>query len=62
MNPLNKKLLRDLWRMWTQALAIALVMACGIAIMEMSFGAMRSLSETRDAYYARYRFGNVFAI
>lgn len=36
-------------------------MACGIAIMVMSFGAMRSLSETRDAYYDRYRFADVFA-
>jgi putative ABC transport system permease protein len=61
MSPLTKKLLRDLWRMRTQAVAIALVMACGIAIMVMSFGAMRSLSETRDAYYDRYRFANVFA-
>ena len=61
MNPLTKKLLRDLWRMRAQAGAIALVMACGIAIMVMSFGAMRSLSETRDAYYERYRFAQIFA-
>jgi putative ABC transport system permease protein len=47
--------------MRTQGVAIALVMACGIAIMVMSFGAMRSLSETRDAYYDRYLFANVFA-
>ena len=61
MTPLTKKLFRDLWRIRTQAAAIALVMACGIAIMVMSFGAMRSLSETRDAYYDRYRFADVFA-
>ena len=61
MTPLAKKLFRDLWRMRTQVAAIALVMACGIAIMVMSFGAMRSLSETRDAYYDRYRFADVFA-
>ena len=47
--------------MRTQAVAIALVMACGIAIMVMSFGAMRSLSDTRDAYYERSRFAHVFA-
>lgn len=61
MSPLTKKLFRDLWRIRTQGVAIALVMACGIAIMIMSFGAMRSLSETRDAYYERYRFAQVFA-
>lgn len=61
MHPLNRKLIRDLWRIRMQAAAIALVMACGIAIMLMSFGAMRSLSETRDAFYERYQFANVFA-
>jgi putative ABC transport system permease protein len=61
VSPLTRKLLRDLWRMRTQAGAVALVMACGIAIMGMSFGAMRSLSDTRDAFYDRYRFANIFA-
>src|SRR5689334_14685866 len=61
VSPLSKKLIRDLWRMRTQVIAIALVMACGIAIMVMSFGAMRSLSDTRDAYYEQSRFANVFA-
>jgi putative ABC transport system permease protein len=61
ISPLTKKLLRDLWRMRTQGLAIALVMASGIAIMVMSFGAMRSLTDTRDAYYDRYRFAELFA-
>ncbi len=61
MRPLNRKLLRDLWRIRMQAAAIALVMACGIAIMLMSFGAMRSLSETRDTYYERYQFADIFA-
>ena len=61
MRALEKKLWRDLWRMKAQAVAIALVMACGIAVMIMTFGAMQSLSESRDAYYDRYRFANVFA-
>jgi putative ABC transport system permease protein len=61
MRALEKKLWRDLWRMKAQAIAIALVMACGIAVMIMTFGAMRSLSESRDAYYDRYRFADVFA-
>jgi putative ABC transport system permease protein len=61
MRALDKKLLRDLARLWAQALAVALVMACGAATLIMAVGANRSLSETRDAYYERYRFGDVFA-
>lgn len=61
MRSLEKKLWRDLWRIRAQAVAIALVMACGIAVMVMTFGAMRSLSDSRDAYYDRYRFADVFA-
>ena len=29
MTPLHRKLFRDLWRMKSQALAVALVLACG---------------------------------
>lgn len=58
---LDRKLLRDLARMWAQALAIALVMAAGVATMILAVGAYRSLLETRNAYYDRYRFADVFA-
>ncbi len=58
---LDRKLLRDLERMWMQVLAIALVMACGVATILISVGALNSLEETRDAFYQRYRFANVFA-
>ena len=61
MRALNRKLLRDLWRIRGQALAIALVIACGVATVVMAFGALRSLEETRIAYYERYRFADVFA-
>ena len=61
MRALEKKLWRDLWHIRAQAVAIALVMACGIAVMIMTFGAMRSLSDSRDAYYDRYRFADIFA-
>ena len=61
MQPLNRKLLRDLWHIKGQALAIASVMACGVAIVIMTFGAMTSLRQTRDAYYERYRFADVFS-
>jgi putative ABC transport system permease protein len=61
MRVLDKKMFRDLWRIWAQALAIALVMACGVATIVLAVGAHRSLEETRSAFYDRYRFGTVFA-
>jgi putative ABC transport system permease protein len=61
MKALDRKLLRDLVRLWAQSLAVALVMACGVATLVLSLGSWRSLEETRAAYYERYRFGHVFA-
>lgn len=61
MSALNKKLLRDMLRLWAQALAIALVMAAGGATLILAVGAYQSLEETRAAYYDRYRFADVFA-
>lgn len=58
---LDRKLLRDLRRMWVQALAIALVLAGGVATYVLASGAYHSLEETRRAYYERYRFGDIFA-
>ena len=61
MRMLDRKLLRDLRRMWAQALAIALVLASGVATFVLASGAYQSLDETRAAYYLRYRFADVFA-
>jgi putative ABC transport system permease protein len=61
MRTLDRKLVRDLRRMWAQALAIALVMASGVATYVLAGGAYRALEETRAAYYLRYRFADVFA-
>ncbi|MHA1189175.1 MAG: ABC transporter permease [Alphaproteobacteria bacterium] len=61
LSALDRKLARDLVRLWAQALAVALVMACGVATLILAVGAYRSLEETREAYYERYRFGDVFA-
>jgi putative ABC transport system permease protein len=60
MRALDRKLLRDLGRLWAQVLAIALVMACGAATLIMSVGSYRALSDTRRAYYDDYRFGDLF--
>ncbi len=61
MTSLDLKLVRDLWRMRGQAFAIALVLAAATATFVLSMGVHRSLTETRDAYYARNHFADVFA-
>lgn len=61
MQALDKKLLRDFKRLWLQALAIAAVLACGVAILITSFGMHHALQETKDAYYQRNQFADVFA-
>ena len=58
---LNKKLLRDLWNIKGQMMAIIMVMACGIATFIMSFGVIDSLTLSRDTYYDRYQFADIFA-
>ena len=61
MKALDRKLLRDLWHMRGQVFAIALVLAAATATFVLSLGVHRSLVETRDAYYARNAFAEVFA-
>jgi putative ABC transport system permease protein len=62
MRALDRKLLRDLRWLWAQGLAIALVVAGGVATLVLAVGSFRSLEETRNAYYERYRFADVFAV
>ncbi len=61
MHPLNRKLWRDLYRLRGQALAIALIIASGVAVLVMSLAAAQSLLNSANAYYERYRFADVFA-
>lgn len=61
MRALDRKLLRDLWRLRGQVLAITFVMASGVAVLIMSLAAIEALEETAAAYYERYRFAHVFA-
>ncbi len=60
MHPLDKKLIRDLGSMKGQMIAVALVMACGLAVMIMARSLIHSLDTTRQAYYADHRFAEVF--
>ena len=61
MSALNRKLLRDLVAMKGQALAIAMVVAAGVAMYVMYLSNFASLQQTRAAYYQRQRFADVFA-
>jgi putative ABC transport system permease protein len=61
ISTLDIKLLRDLAKLWSQVLAIALVLACGVATIIIAVGAYRSLDETKNALYERYQFANLFA-
>lgn len=60
MTPLNLKLFRDLGQMKGQVIAVALVMACGLAMMIMARSLVVSLETARDNYYASHRFADVF--
>ncbi|MGK0372689.1 MAG: putative ABC transport system permease protein, partial [Glaciecola sp.] len=57
---LNRKLFRDIWNIKGQMLAIVLVMAAGIAVFIIMFGVLDSLKLTRDTYYDRYQFADIF--
>jgi len=61
MKALDRKLLRDLRLMWSQALTIALVVASGIGGFVTSLSAVDSLALARDDFYAAGHFADVFA-
>lgn len=61
MRALDRKLLRDLRRIWAQTLAIALVLGCGIMVLVGARATQATLIETRAAYYDQQRFADVFA-
>jgi len=58
---LDRKLLRDLWLIKGQAIAIALVIGAGVAMYVLMNSTFHSLDLTQRTYYERYRFGDVFA-
>jgi len=60
VSTLDRKLLRDLWRIRGQAIAIGVVIALGVLMMVMMDGLVNTLDETRKAYYERYRLADVF--
>ncbi len=61
MTARSRMLVRDLWHLRGQAVAAALVVACGVASFVAMRGTYLSLRAARDAYYASFRFADVFA-
>ena len=61
MKALDRKLMRDLRSLWSQALTIALVVASGVGGFVTSLSAVDSLALARDRFYAEGRFADVFA-
>ena len=61
LRALDRKLIRDLWAMKGQSLAIAAVIAAGVAMFVTYLSNFDSLQRTRAAYYESARFADVFA-
>ena len=61
MRAINRKLFRGLFHMRGQVVAIGLVVASGVGVLVMALSVLDSLQVTADAYYDRYKFGEVFA-
>ncbi len=61
MRALDRKLMRDLRLMWSQALTIAFVVAAGIAGLITTLSAVDSLAAARERFYADGRFADIFA-
>lgn len=61
MAMLDRKLMRDLWRLRGQSAAIALMVACAVATYVASISTYRSLNLSQSRYYGQYRFADAFA-
>lgn len=60
MTALNRKLLRDLWSLKSQAFAITLVVMTGVATFIMFISTIDSLNLTRQEYYRDFNFSDMF--
>ncbi|HEX2917543.1 MAG TPA: ABC transporter permease, partial [Edaphobacter sp.] len=61
MVTLHRKLFRDLIHLRGQAVAIALVISCGVAAFVAMRSMYRALLISQQHYYEQYRFADVFA-
>jgi putative ABC transport system permease protein len=61
MRAMERRLVRELWRLRGQVVSIALVVACGAMSVVTTGSALDSLEVSRNRFYADYRFADVFA-
>lgn len=61
LSALNRKLFRDLWAVRGQVIAIALVLAGGIATYVMAASTLRAMRDTQTRMYREFRFPDLFA-
>ena len=61
MRALQRKLVRDLWRMKAQMLTVTMIVAAGVASYIATLSTFRSLVVARDQYYERAELADVFA-
>jgi putative ABC transport system permease protein len=61
MTSINRKLLREIWRLRGQMISIAAVVAAGVMTVVTMRGTYESLSSALERYYRDYRFADVFA-
>ena len=60
LSAIDRKLVRDLIHLRGQGFAVAIIVACGVAIMIMALGTLSSLQVSKDTYYDRFRFAQIF--
>ncbi|WP_333586781.1 ABC transporter permease [Phenylobacterium sp.] len=61
MSRLDRKLLRDLARLWPQLLAAVLVLGAGLSTLVMAGGLIVALETARDGFYQNQRMADVSA-
>ena len=61
LRAIDRKVLRDIWRLRAQLAAIALVITCGVGLFVGMRTTMLALETARADYYAREHFADVFA-
>ncbi len=61
MRAINRKLLRELWRMKGQMLSIVLVVGAGVMTVVTLRGTYQSLASSLERFYHEYHFADVFA-
>jgi putative ABC transport system permease protein len=61
VSALDRKLWRDLWQLRGPVIAIAFVIAAGVATFVMFLTTLDSLQLSRASFYNNYRFADVFA-